>query len=105
MGPGVAFLEVLIVAAEELDVVEGDLPLARVELAVVFAAGDVDDIARLALFKGLPRIGEGLGLGAVSAIRTRANEPFAGAGGRGRRERDDRQEEERDVASPHGNLL
>src|SRR5207237_6631438 len=80
MLPGIALLEFLVIAADHRDEARVDLPDADLELAVVFAFGDVDEVAGLALFQRLPGILEGLLLRAVAARGAGDDEPVASRG-------------------------
>jgi hypothetical protein len=80
--PRRALGELGVIAAEQRDVGDLDLPAADLQLAVVLALGDVDRVAGFALLERLERIAEGLLLAAVAARgcrRARTSRDLAGA--------------------------
>jgi hypothetical protein len=74
--PRVALGKIVVVAADELDAVEGDFPFAAVELAGITALGDVDRVVGFAFLQRFKRIAERFFLGAITR-GAGANEPVA----------------------------
>src|SRR5258707_12002465 len=73
--PGIASGEIRVIAAEEREVANGNFPLARVELAEIIAARNMDSVAALRLFQSLKRIAERLSPRTAAALGTGLSNP------------------------------